>query len=243
MAHQRVCVLLPGMLCSERLWAGQETALRSLAEIVHLRPSAPDIDAMADQVLSLPYRRFALAGLSLGGIVAMAVARKAPERIERLALLSTNARAPRPGQHDAWRAMADRVRAGEFHRITPDGLLPSLVHPRRRAGLAGTVVAMADEVGPEAFLAQLDAQHSRRDELSSLTAVRGPALVVAAEQDALCPIERHEEIAAALPYGRLEVLADCGHLSPLERPRLVSDLLTRWMAEGADPPHPRDNHL
>lgn len=226
-------VLLPGMLCSGRLWRAQAQRLAPHGEVRTVALTGDSIDAMADQVLALPCPRFALAGLSLGGIVAMAVARRAPERITRLALLSTSARPPRPEQRAGWDAMARRTGAGEFARITPETLLPQLLHPARADDpeLAGAVLEMADETGPEVFLRQLSAQHSRTDLRPGLREVRCPTLVVAGEQDALAPVAAHREIADAVPGARLETLPGTGHLSPLERPAEVAELLARWLAD------------
>ncbi|WLQ35192.1 alpha/beta hydrolase [Streptomyces castrisilvae] len=228
-------VLLPGMLCSGLLWRAQTERLERLTEVRTVTLTGDSIEAMADDVLSLPCPRFALAGLSLGGIVAMAVARRAPERITRLALLSTSARPPRPEQRAGWDAMAQRTKAGEFDRITPESLLPHLLHPAHAGDpvLRGTVLEMADRTGPDVFLRQLAAQHSRTDLRPGLREVRCPTLVVAGEDDPLAPLAAHREIADAVAGARLETLPATGHLTPLERPAEVTELLVRWLTDEA----------
>ncbi|KAB8164515.1 alpha/beta fold hydrolase [Streptomyces sp. 3MP-14] len=234
-----VCLLLPGMLCSARLWQAQQEALSRHAETRVVELTADSVASMADQVLDLPYERFALGGLSLGGIVAMTVAHRAPERVSRLALLSTSARPPRAEQRAGWDVLTERTVSGGFADITPKTLLPQLVHPARvrEPALAGTVVRMADEVGPEVFLRQLSAQRSRTDLRGAVRELRCPTLVVAGADDALAPVAAHEEIAALVPGARLAVVPDSGHLTPLERPAEVTELLTGWLLADAHPAH------
>jgi pimeloyl-ACP methyl ester carboxylesterase len=204
------------------------------------------VTAAVEAVLATPFPRFDLVGLSLGGIVAMHVAVRAPQRIGRLALLSTNARAPRPDQYAAWDQMQHRAVAGDLMGVARD-LVPSLLRPAAQLdrSLTCTTVEMAQATGVAAFLDQLDLQRSRTDLLDQLAGIPCPTLVVSAQDDALCPPHLHEEIAAAVPLGRLETIADCGHLSPLERPEAVTGLLRRWLdapvdeLEGAGAAHGR----
>jgi pimeloyl-ACP methyl ester carboxylesterase len=225
------------MLCDSRLWAAQQDALGP--DVVYLPLAGTSMAAAVDSVLALPVPRFDLAGLSLGGIVAMHVAVRAPHRVARLALLSTNARAPRPDQYRGWDVMRHRALADELRGVASD-LLPALLRPsaQRDRDLVGTTLAMAEAVGVAAFLAQLDVQRSRTDLRPALGAVPCPTLVVSAADDVLCPPALHEEIAEALPRGRLETIPDCGHLSTLERPDVVTGLLRRWLAAPDEPAVP-----
>jgi pimeloyl-ACP methyl ester carboxylesterase len=237
MTSGRPLVLLPGMLCSPALFSGVRAALDGVPT-VDVPLTAASIEGMADEVLGVPYDSFRLAGLSLGGIVALAVARRAPARVERLALLSTTARPPRPDQLTAWTQALARVTAGASAREEQRRLLPLLLRPElleRDPPLVDVVLSMADEVGEAALAAQLRAQATRIDARPALRELRCPTLVVAARQDELCPVSRHEEIAAAVPGARLEVLEDCGHLSTLERPDTVASLVRAWMDDVPGP--------
>lgn len=235
------CVLLPGMLCTPQLWAGQRDVLADAGlPVTDVPLRAPTIDAMAAAVLGTPFSKLLIIGHSLGGIVAMAAARHAPGRVAGMALISTTARAPRPEQHAFWTTLAGRAGGGEFAEITPQTLLPALVSPSRLtdAGLCRQIIAMADQTGPRTFVSQLAAQHSRIDERPALGGLECPALVIAARQDRLCPVAVHEEIAALLPAARLEVLDTSGHMSPLECPQQVSVLLRDWLRTAARVPQP-----
>ncbi|GAA3706480.1 alpha/beta fold hydrolase [Microlunatus aurantiacus] len=216
-------VLLPGMGCSARLWAGAapEQALTP-------RLTEPSLAAQVDRLLDELPPRFVIVGLSLGAVVAMAVTRTAPERVAGLVLLSTNPYGPTEQQLVAWRRERDRLAAGESARELQQDLLPLLLSPAslsRRPDLVETTLAMADDVGETELDAQLRLQATRVDERPGLRAVRCPTLVIAARHDRLCPLDRHAEVVTLVPGGRLQVLERAAHLSPLERPRSVRRLL------------------
>lgn len=230
-----VVVALPGMLCTERLWAQPGFDLGPDVQLCPVPLRGSTIDEIVSGVLELPYPEMSLVGLSLGGIVALSVAAAAPERIRRLAVLSATARPPRAEQHVSWDRMAALTADGAFATITPELLMPVLVNPAHQGDpvLRTAVVAMAEGVGPQRFLEQLAAQHSRADLRPALAGIRCPVLVCAGADDALAPVEAHQEIADGVPRGELHVIADAGHLSPLEQPAEVSRLLRAWFAAEA----------
>lgn len=221
------------MNCSARMWSRVPDALRAgprpPAAVRHGRLDRPTVDGCVDELLAALPPRFALAGLSLGGIVAMALVRRAPERVSRLALLATNARGPTGEQRAAWSAQRAALAAGATARDLQRELLPVLLHARTGAR-DEEVLGLADEVGAATLDRQLAAQASRIDERPGLARVRVPTLVVAAACDRLCPVERHEEIAALVPGARLAVLDGVGHLCPLEDPAGVGGVLAEWLA-------------
>ena len=146
--------------------------------------------------------------------------------VSRLALMSTNPYAPTPAQHAAWAAQREVLRT-EGARVLQSSLLPVLRSPAR-TDLDDVVLAMAEDLGAETYAAQCRLQDTRVDERPGLARVRCPTLVVAARDDRLCPVERHEEIASLVPGAELVVLDDCAHLSPLEQPEALSVHLNRW---------------
>ena len=184
----------------------------------------------ADALAQAPAGRFALAGHSMGGYVALEVLRRAPERVERLALLNTHARPDSPEATENRRrlmALAER----DFAAVSAE-LFPKLVAPAHRedAALSGKVTEMALATGKEAFLRQERAIIGRIDSRPHLAAIRCPTLVVASRLDGLMPVELLEELAHGIPGARLEVLEDSGHMSTLERPEAVTALLRDWLA-------------
>lgn len=231
--HKPTLIFLPGLLCDERLWEHQA---ETLGDLCHPRiadlAGHDSIEAMADHVLKDAPGRFALAGLSMGGYVAMEIMRQAPERVERLALLDTSARADTPDQTQRRRGLIELAGLGKFKGVTPR-LLPLLVHAGRQDDMAlvSTVMAMAEHVGQAAFLRQQTAIMGRADSRRDLRAVRCPTLVVCGRQDVLTPLEHAEEMVHSLTEAKLVVIEDCGHLSSLERPHAVSAVLRYWLQD------------
>jgi pimeloyl-ACP methyl ester carboxylesterase len=159
--------------------------------------------------------------------------RRAPERVSRLALLAVNPRPPRPDQLDAWARQRAALASGTSARELQERLLPVLLAPARRAELEPLVLQMAVEVGEADLDDQLALQQTRVDERPALGSIAVPTLVLAGGEDALVPVARHEEVHAAVPGSRLEVLPGVGHLSTCEAPGPVAAALRRWR-EGSD---------
>ena len=225
-------ILLPGTLCDATLWHHQRLYLADVADVQIGDMAAGDtIAATAQAILRTAPPRFALAGLSLGGIVALEVVRQAPERVEHLALLNTSARPLTPEQDADWEALGAQTANGAFDRIAVTLLAPMLaVEHQQNESLVATVKRMADTVGPEAFLRQVQMQLSRRDNRTLLQSITCPTLVIAGRQDATSPLERQIEMVAALPNAALVVIEECGHLSAIEQPVAVTALLRSWLA-------------
>jgi pimeloyl-ACP methyl ester carboxylesterase len=213
------------MNCSASLWAGL-----NLDSPVTPLLTEPTLDDQVDRLLDELPRRFALAGLSLGAIVAMALIRTAPDRVSRACLLSTNPYAPTPEQCADWSRQRSRLADGSTARELQTELLPVLLSPQARARteVVQATLAMADEVGEQILDAQLRLQATRIDERPELGRIRCPVLVVAARHDALCSVDRHREMQALIDGADLVVLEKAGHLSPLEVPHDLAQHLQGW---------------
>jgi len=233
MTDKTPLALLPGLLCDAALWSHQAAHLSDVADIrVADFTTQDNIPDMARHVLDIaPGETFAMAGLSMGGYVALEVMRQAPERVERLALLDTAANADTPEQTERRQALLSMSRHGKFRGVTPR-LLPLLVHPDRQEdeGLVGPIMAMAERVGSEAFLRQQTAIVGRDAKYDVLGDIRCPTVVICGRQDILTPPERSEELAADIPGAALVMIEDCGHMSAMERPQAVTALLRYWLA-------------
>jgi pimeloyl-ACP methyl ester carboxylesterase len=168
----------------------------------------------------------------MGGYVAQEIMRQAPERVLRLALLDTSARADTEEQSARRRGLIELAEKGEFQGVTPR-LLPVFLHPDRLTDkpLTDAVTAMTARVGKDAFLRQQRAIMGRVDGRPSLSAIRCKTLVLCGRQDQLTPFDLHEEIAALVKGSRLAIVEACGHLSTMERPWEVSVLLRQWLTE------------
>lgn len=225
-------VLLPGLLNDAALWRHQLEHLGDLAERI-LVPDLTrhdDMGAIAEATLAELPESFALAGLSMGGYVALEIVRRAPERVERLALLDTSARADSEDQRRRRTGLLQLADMGRFKGVTPR-LLPMLVHPDRLEDPAVTVpiFEMAARVGRDGFIRQQRAILSRADSLDLLPTIACPTLVVCGRQDQLTPLHLSEEMAEAIPGAELRVVEACGHLPALEHPEETTELLRRWL--------------
>jgi pimeloyl-ACP methyl ester carboxylesterase len=227
-------ILVPGLLCSARLYASQVAALWPHGQVAiadHRRDA--DMAAIAARILADAPPRFALAGLSMGGYIAFAMMRQAPERIARLALLDTSARPDTPEQQagrDKFIAMAE---AGQLNDIVQT-LTPRFLHPDHADNetFKGVIRAMAQETGAEAFVRQTKAIKSREDSRPLLAKINCPTLVLVGDADVLTPPDLAREIAAGIAGSKLVVVPNCGHLSTIEKPDAVDKALTEWLTGG-----------
>ena len=224
-------VLLPGMMCDARLFAPQVAAFSAERAVqVGCLAGADDMGALANDVLAAAPAEFALAGLSMGDIVAMEVVRRAPERVRALALLDTNPLAEPEDVARSRAAQVERVRAGGLVEVMRDELKPNYLAdgPRRRDVLE-LCMAMATSLGADVFVRQARAITNRPDQSETLRAVAVPTLVLTGESDTLCPRERHTLMHALVPDSTLAVVPGAGHLPTLERPDTTTEEMRRWL--------------
>ncbi|MGO9487228.1 MAG: alpha/beta fold hydrolase [Rhodomicrobium sp.] len=224
-------LLIPGLAASARLYGPQIPALWRFGPVMvanHTRQSS--MAGLAQDILAEAPPRFALAGLSMGGYIAFEIVRQAPERVLKLALLDTSARADTTEQMEGRRARIAMAQAGDFAAI-PALMFPGLVHAMRRedADLKALVDRMAAETGAEAFVQQQTANMGRPDSRPGLAAIKCPTLVLVGDGDELTPPALAQEIAQGVPGARLETVPDSGHLSTLEAPGFVTQKLVEWL--------------
>ena len=224
-------VLIPGLLCTPRLYAEQVPALWRFGPVTVASHTHDDSMAgIARRILAHAPPKFALVGLSMGGYVAFEVQRQAPDRVVKLALLDTTARPDAPEQTEQRQRQIEMARTGRFDGIA-QLLFPRFVAAARHGdrALQAIVRTMAEDTGAEAFARQQTAIMTRADSRPGLSAIACPALVVVGADDTLTPPDRAAEMAAALPNARQVVVPDCGHLSPLEQPQAVTRALVAFL--------------
>jgi pimeloyl-ACP methyl ester carboxylesterase len=224
-------VLVPGLNCSARLYAEQVPVLWGFGAVTiadHRRDDS--VAAIAARILATAPPRFALVGLSMGGYIAFAMVRQAPERVAQLALLDTSARPDTPEQSERRRGLIALAEGGRFAELA-DLLFPVFVHRNRQGdeALRALVRTMAEETGSQAFVRQQRAIMTRPDCRPLLASIRCPTLVLVGDGDELTPPALSEKIAAGIAGARLVRVPDCGHLSTLERPQAVNRALVEWL--------------
>jgi pimeloyl-ACP methyl ester carboxylesterase len=225
-------VLLPGMMCDARLFSPQIAAM-SGRRVVHYAPvNGNHVTQISENILAHAPTRFALAGLSMGGIVAMEVLRLAPDRVVRIALLDTNPLA----EADKVRALREpqiaKVQAGELILVMREEMKPNyLTEGPNRAAILDLCMDMADALGPDVFVDQSRALQTRPDQSETLRNCRVPALILCGRDDALCPVHRHELMHDLIPHSTLHIVENAGHLPTLEQPEETTAALLRWLEE------------
>ncbi|MDB2577793.1 alpha/beta hydrolase [Tateyamaria sp.] len=226
-------VFLPGMMCDARLFGPQIAALSPEFSVMVCPVTRGErIEEIASALLDDLPSRFALAGLSMGGIVAMEILRRAPDRVTRLALMDTNPLAETPQIAAAREPQIVKARAGRLLDVMRDEMKPHYLAPGPYRGeILKLVMDMADSLGPETFVRQSRALQRRRDQQATLRKCKVPTLILCGAHDALCPIKRHTFMAELIQGAELLVLDDAGHLPTLEMPDDTTAALRRWMQQ------------
>ena len=224
-------LLLPGMMCDARLWAGQEAQFSQ--NVFHADTSKHDnFDEMARSVLQHAPDRFAMAGLSMGGILAFEIWRQAPERVSHLALLDTNPHAESADRQSMRLQQIAAAAAGELRELATESLKPLYLAAAHREDdeLLNSILNMVMDLGADVFRSQSLALRARIDSVETLPTITCPTLVMCGDEDHLCPPVYHELMAAEIPNAQLKIIDSCGHLSSMEQPEVVTSELQKLMA-------------
>lgn len=226
-------VLLPGAMCDARVF-GPQVAVLSADTPVMVMPvtTGERIEEIASAMLTAAPAKFALAGMGFGGVIAMELLRRAPDRVTRVALMDASPLGETPQNASEREGRIIRARTGRLREALEDDL--------RRKGLAvspyrGDVMALAIEMGlslgSEVYTRQNRALMRRRDQQSVMRKCKVPALVLCGAENAALPVKRHEFLATLIPYAKLEVIEGAGHLAPLEQPEAVINALRAWQRQ------------
>lgn len=224
-------VLLPGMMCDSRLFAPQIEALSPDMTLTVAPVTGGDrVEEIASKLLDGLPRKFAIAGLSMGGIVAMEILRRAPERVTRIALMDTNSLAETPQSAADYEPFIAKLKAGLLDQAVSNLMRPEYLAPGpQRTAVLHTFAKMAENIGCAAITQQARALQRRRDYQATLRKCTVPALVLCGVHDRLTPVKRHEFMAGLIPYAELALIEDAGHLPTLEAPDAVTAALRAWL--------------
>ncbi|SNT16725.1 alpha/beta fold hydrolase [Tropicimonas sediminicola] len=226
-------VFLPDMMCDARLYWPQLMSFgRTRSVTIAPVGNASSMGAIAAAVMDGAPRRFALVGQGMGGMVAMEILRRAPERVTRISLIGTS---PLPETPQMAAEREPRIIAAQTGKLAEavktELKLPSALAPGPgRMEVQSLVLDMADTLGPEAFISQSRALQRRPDQQKTMRTTKVPALVICGEHDTLFPVKRQEFMAELIPVARLEIVPDAGHFPTLEQPEVTTEILTDWLA-------------
>jgi pimeloyl-ACP methyl ester carboxylesterase len=223
----RSLVLLPGFMCDAELWRDMAPDLERLGSLHYGNVYQDDtLEGMARRVLAEAPGRFVLVGFSMGGFVARVLTLMAPERVMGVAFVASSAREYSEDERERRRAGA---LPGDKPRKASPGVALGL-HPDRETDplLLDRLRSMQRRLGPDVRLQQ--SALIRKDGYADLERIGCPSLVVACRQDRLRTLAETERMARHLPHARFEVIEDCGHMAPLERPHELAALVAGWIA-------------
>lgn len=224
-------VLLPGLMCDARLFQPQIAGL-SQARAVTIAPISMGerVEEIASALLDVLPHRFALAGFSMGGVVALEIIRRAPERVSRLCLMSTDAQADTPQMAAAREELVVGALAGRLEEVMrkiigSDALAPGA----SRIPILHEILSMAVEMGADVFVRQMRALQRRPDQQGTLRRIKVPTLILCGAHDTLTPVRKHTFMAELIPGAELQIIDEAGHLPTLETPQAVNEEMGRWL--------------
>lgn len=230
-------MLLSGLMTDVRIWGAQIESLSAQYPLYLAHTGEADsVEGMAEAVLDGAPPVFALAGHGLGGMVAIEMMRRAPERIDRIALFCTNCLAETPPMAAERALRIARAKAGRLADAMAEEVPESALAPGEyRPMIAGFLAEMALEMGEAHYLRQARALQRRPDQQRTLRQIKVPTLICCGEHDTLYLPRRHEFMAGLVPRAKLVVIEGAGHLPMVEQPGAVTKALAQWMDSALAP--------
>lgn len=226
-------VMIPPLLSDARVFAHQLQVMSQFRAVMVAPPTCGErIEEIASQILSWTPSKFALCGMGFGGMVAMEMMRRAPERIIRIALLSTSPQADTPGSAAAREPHIIAARSGRWNDVLQHEINSTWMAPSSdKVDLVRQLTDMGRDLGPEVYVKQARAIQRRKDQQGMLCQIQQPTAVICGRHDGQYQLKRHEFLAELIPYAQLEIIEGAGYLPTLEAPEATTDALQRWMKQ------------
>lgn len=225
-------VFLPGFLCDERVWSDTLARLNLPGAMlaVHFK-DCKDLQEMLNLVHDLPYHQFHLVGFSMGGYVAKLFATQHPDRVQSLSLVATNV-GPLSERERQWRLSMKEFLGKYQYRGMNEKELSRFLHPKSLtdAHITRTIVDMSAGYTSEMYLNQMMATLDRKDLTSELRQLSCPILLVGGREDRVVPLKQLEALQQQIPKAQLDVIEDCGHYIPLEKPAEMAQILSQFFS-------------
>ncbi|WP_417523598.1 alpha/beta fold hydrolase [Marinovum sp.] len=226
-------VLLPGFMCDARVFGPQVAAL-SYDTPVMLAPvtQGERIEEIASAILTAAPAKFGVAGMGFGGVVAMELMRRAPERVTRIALIDASPLAETPQDASAREARIIRARTGRLREVLQEDLSTAgLAVSPYRSDVMALALDMGMHLGADIYTRQSRAMMRRKDQQAVMRKCKVPALILCGAENAALPVKRHQFLATLIPYAKLEVIEGAGHMAALEQPEAVINALRAWQRQ------------
>ena len=225
-------VLIPGFMADARSFMPQLARLGADRPVILLGPGLGDtLEKIATEIAPHLPPRFAVVAHGLGGNIAIELFRKRPEAVTRIALISTDPLPDSPQVAVDREALLIAAKTGHLQACMAQMLPETALHDAPwRDEVMALVMDMAENLGPIQFRRHLRVLQRRPDQQKTLRKVHVPTMIIAGESDTLIPRRRAEFLAAMMPQGCLEIIAEAGHLPQLEQPEAVTKLLQTFLA-------------
>jgi len=223
-------LILPGTLCTGTMFSEQINRLQQYCQDITVVQFSTEksLTEMANKVIKATNNEpCAIIGFSMGGIVALEIARTQPQLIAKLALVNSNCHADLPERKIARKAQIAQAKSGQLTELMSETFLPNYLFKADNAH-EKLIIEMAKSLGADCFVAQVLAIEDRPDSLSVLQQLKSDILIIGGKQDKICPVEHQQMMHKNLPRSHLQLLDQCGHFAPLEQAKKVSNLLTHW---------------
>ena len=224
-------VMIPGMMCDERIFAPQIEELASKRSVHIADISKHDnISDLAADVLSHAPPKFCLIGHSMGGIVAMEICAQDPKRIEKLVLIDTNPLAELEEVKLKREPQISDALTGKLINVIRDEMKPNyLASSENQDIILNICMDMALSLGPKVFINQSRALQTRADQQSNIQSINIPVLIMCGSEDKLCTVERHEMMHNMISNSELKIINNAGHMPTLEQPSETTEVLKEWL--------------
>lgn len=226
-------VLLPGFMCDARVFGPQVAAL-SYDTPVMLAPvtQGERIEEIASAILTAAPAKFGVAGMGFGGVVAMELVRRAPERITRIAVIDASPLAETPQDASAREGRIIRARTGRLREVLQEDIgTAGLAVSPYRSDVMALALDMGMHLGADIYTRQSRAMMRRKDQQAVMRKCKVPALILCGAENAALPVKRHQFLATLIPYAKLEVIEGAGHMAALEQPEAVINALRAWQRQ------------
>lgn len=223
-------IFLPGFMCDARLFWHQIIDFSADRAVIVAPLSGASIEEMAEGVLATAPARFGLVGHWLGGLVAMEILRRVPERVAGIALLDVSPLPETSTMAGERELRILRARTGRLDEVMLEEVPASALAPGPgREEVQAMALEMAAALGPESFIRQSRALMRRPDQQRALRNTKVRAMLICGEYDTICPPRRHEFLAELMPHAEFRLIMGAGHLAPLEQPVKVSKAIRDWL--------------